>query len=745
MAPKDSTSLALSQRYAAVVVAVRWWIIGFWVLATVASALLLPSLSGSSSSESLRDLLPDDTPAIENELRAVELFGFPLTGRSALVQRNDAGLSRDTLVKTVRTAAALNRGRLDAPRRLRGALPIANTLGLFPSSSEQGTTAVTYFLVEPGGSFNKQSRAVEKYARQNFDESDDIIGVTGSVPARAQQGRIIRSHLHTVEIATLAAIVLIVGLYFRSLVAPVITLVTAGVAYVLTLRISGYLTQLIGVSSPSELEPVVIALLLGVVTDYVVFFCAALRARTADGMETRDAARAATAQFAPIIVVAGLAVAAGTGALLVADSTFFRALGPALMFTVLTALIVAMTLVPALMAVLGRAIFWPGRAAPAVVGPPTGTLAPDTPPARFSVGRLVASRKNAVLTLITCTAALVVAALPLQGLQLGVSFVGSLPEDSRVARAAAAAEAGFAAGILSPTIVLVEGVEVERARPELARLGSALERIDGVAGVLGPGDQPTRLELGLLLARDDGAARYLVVLEDPGLGASAIATADGLQDRLPAMLQRAGLAEARVGLIGDSATGAFIVGQTRDDLVRIAVAALVANLAMLIIFLRALVAPLLLLASSVLSLAATLGVTTWVFNLVDPGAGLVFYVPFAAAVLLLAFGSDYNIFGVGHVWEEARRRPLREAIAVAMPQTTRPITAAGLALATSFAMLAIVPLGPFQQLAFAMAVGIALDVLVVRSLLMPALLVTVGTASAWPSRRLAAETTSSSR
>jgi RND superfamily putative drug exporter len=144
-----------------------------------------------------------------------------------------------------------------------------------------------------------------------------------------------------------------------------------------------------------------------------------------------------------------------------------------------------------------------------------------------------------------------------------------------------------------------------------------------------------------------------------------------------------------------------------------------------------------LLAASVLSLAATLGMTTWVFDMVSPGAGLVFYVPFAAAVLLLAFGSDYNIFGVGHVWDEAGRRPLAEAIAVAMPQTTRPIAAAGLALAASFSMLALVPLGPFHQLAFAMGVGIALDVVVVRSVLMPALLIVLGSASAWPSRRLA--------
>ncbi len=529
----------------------------------------------------------------------------------------------------------------------------------------------------------------------------------------------------------------IVGIYFRSVVAPIVTLATTAVAYLVTLRVSGYVASVIGVSSPSELEPVVIALLLGVVTDYVVFYCAALRPRLVAGMSAHDAARAATAQFTPIIAAAGLAVAAGTGALMVAESTFFRALGPALVFTVLTALTVAVTLVPALMAVLGRAVFWPSRLVPAAVDLPTESGQATAPPqSRSLTGRLTASRRVAGLTLAATTAALVVIALPVRGIELGVSFIGALPPDNEVARAAAAAEAGFAPGILSPTEVLVEGPDLDRRRDELAQLGRELAAVPGVAGVLGPGDQPTRLELGVLLDEGGEAARYLVVLNSEALGASAIRTVGDLQRELPALLRRSGLSDASGGLIGDSATGAYIVNLTKGDLVRTAVAALLANLLMLVIFLRALAAPVMLLAATALSVAATLGATTWVFDRVDPEAGLVFYVPFAAAVLLLAFGSDYNIFGVGHVWDEARRRPLREAITIAMPQTTRPIMAAGLALAASFGMLALVPLDPFRQLAFAMSVGIALDVLVVRSLLMPALLITVGPASAWPSRRL---------
>lgn len=740
MAAAAESPRRLSDRYASAVVRLRWWVVGFWVLSTFASVFWLPTLSSPSAAENLRGLLPSDTPAVQNEFRSIETFGFPLLGRTALVQRDPDGLSLDTQARTVRNAAALNRGRIDDVPLLSGALPIANTFGLFPSSSENGTTALTYFVIRPGPTFSAQARAVDRYAERYFDAGDDVVGVTGSVPARASQGRIIRDHLHQVEVATLIAIVLIVGLYFRSIAAPVVTLATTAVAYLLTLRLSGYVAQLIGVSSPSELEPVVVALLLGVVTDYVVFFCAALRPRLATGMARHDAARAATAQFAPIIAVAGLAVAAGTGALLVAQSTFFRALGPALVFTVLTALAVAVTLVPALMAVLGRAIFWPSRPVAAAADLPTDVSGDAGPPApRSLIGRLTASRRAAALTLIGTTAALVVVAWPVLRLTLGVSFVGALPEDTEVARAAAAAEAGFAPGILSPTVVLVEGSDLREKRAELARFGDRLNQVDGVAGVLGPSDRPTevgRVDLGVLLTPDGAAARYLVVLDDPALGAAAISTVDRLQAQLPELLARSGLASAEAGLIGDTATGTYIVEQTRGDLLRIAVAALLANLAMLVLFLRALLAPLLLLGASVLSLAAALGATTWVFDITDPGAGLIFYVPFASAVLLLAFGSDYNIFGVGHVWDEARHRPLREAIAVAMPQTTKPIAAAGLALAASFGMLALVPLSPFRQLAFAMAVGIALDVLVVRSLLMPALLTTVGPASAWPSKRL---------
>jgi RND superfamily putative drug exporter len=305
-----------------------------------------------------------------------------------------------------------------------------------------------------------------------------------------------------------------------------------------------------------------------------------------------------------------------------------------------------------------------------------------------------------------------------------------------VRTAAISAEKGFATGILSPTVVLLESDGIGSRRYALKRLGTLLSHQPGVAGVLGPGSQPIPVQAGLLVKRDGNAARYLVVLDDDPLGASAVKTVDRLRSRLPDLLRTSGLGGVRAGLSGDSATASYVVHQTENDLRNIAFAAMLANLLMLVLFLRAVVASLVLLVCSLLSLGATLGITTAVFGALDPGEGLTFYVPFATAVLLLAFGSDYNIFTVGHVWDRARSTSLHAAVRDELPGIVRAVSSAGLALAASFGLLVLVPLLPFRQLAFAMTLGILLDVVVVRSLLLPALLTLLGPISAWPSRRL---------
>lgn len=708
--------------YAGVVVRFRWLVVALWVAVT-AAVMWLPSPGGGGG-----DLegFGAGNPAIAAEIRSFELFGFPLLSRVVLVQHDPDGLSSFAQAEAVLRAVGLVQGAYDTP--ILGALPAPNVGGVFPGSNESGTTVLTYMFQSPYSSFAEQTRVAESFADEHLQDPDDAyMGVTGSVPARAAQAQVVEETLHRLEVVTVVAILLIVGVTFRSLVAPVITLLTAGAAVVTTLGVAGALAGLLGISVPTDLEPLIVALLLGVVTDYCVFFLSGLRHRTAQGAPRLPAARRATTDFAPIVAVAGITVAIGTATLVVAKSALFRGFGPGMALTIAVGLVVALTLVPALMAIVGGWAFWPSRQRPS-----DASGAP--PPSRLT--RLVTQPRSAAVVVVGCLLALTAAAVPLLQLNLGLGFVTSLPDDEPVAVAAEAAATGFAPGILSPTEVLLEGEDLDEQHVALRRLGVALDRQRGVAGVVGPGDNPVIGEFGILMTRAGDAARYLLVLDSPPLGPTAIDDLGRLRERLPDLLSAAGVQDVQVRIAGDTALAQGVVNETTDDLVRISVAALAANLFMLVLFLRALVAPLYLLASSVIALCATLGLTVWVFQGLLGQDGLTFYVPFAAAVLLVSLGSDYNIFAVGHIWQLASRRPLRQAMAVAIPQSTRAITSAGLALAASFGLLALVPLVPFRELAFALAVGILIDVFVVRTLLVPSLLTLVGPVSGWPSRRL---------
>ena len=127
-----------------------------------------------------------------------------------------------------------------------------------------------------------------------------------------------------------------------------------------------------------------------------------------------------------------------------------------------------------------------------------------------------------------------------------------------------------------------------------------------------------------------------------------------------------------------------------------------------------------------------MGITVWVFQTFLGYGELTYYVPFAAAVLLVSLGSDYNVFIAGRVWQEARGRPVREALAEAAPQAAGAIRTAGITLALSFALLAIIHVRAFWEFAFAMASGILIETFVVRPLLVPALVALFGEAAAGP-------------
>jgi RND superfamily putative drug exporter len=391
--------------------------------------------------------------------------------------------------------------------------------------------------------------------------------------------------------------------------------------------------------------------------------------------------------------------------------------------TVATGLLVSVLLIPAMLRLLGPALFWPG-------------LRQGPPPVRKWRKRVshLATRKPVALLLavVVCVALATVASGLRNGLPLGLQLVQGLPSDNPVAVAARAAGKGFALGVVAPTELVLSEPGIQNRRAALDRLEAALGRQPHVAGVVGAGDQPTGRRFGGAFAPRGGAARYAIIFDSDPTESPAIRHLQRLQRTLPTLLRQVGLGGATVGWGGETALGVETVQATDTSLWRVIAVAFAVNFVFLLLFLRSLFAPLYLLIASAAALAATFGLTIYFFTVVLHDSGLPYYIPVAFSVLLLSLGSDYNIFVVGRVWKEADRRPLQEAVEAAAPRAGRAITVAGVALALSFAMLAIIPITPFAVMAFAMGVGILIDTFLVRSMLVPALVVIFGRAGRWP-------------
>jgi RND superfamily putative drug exporter len=719
-----------SRTFAWLVVTLGWLVVPALALTALISALSLPGIS-SLPAAGVQALLPSETPAGKTELEADRLFGSALLPRIAVVQRNAGGLSLRSQRKIVGTAVLLDRGLAPGFPKGSRALPYVNELGLVPAAKEPGTTAITYLGFPSSLSPNEQNELARRYARLVSLPTAPAL-VTGFIPGSIAQSNSIDRGLTWVELAAVLLIAAILGIYLRSFLAPVITLAAAGLAYVIAIHVMSYLAGEFGLHVQDEAEPIVVVLLLAVVTDYSVFLLSGMRGRLRSGEPPRAAARRATAEVLPIIITAGLLVAAGLATLRLASIGFVRALGPAMAIVVLISLGISILFVPAAMGIFGRATFWPGlrddRLEPLLdrIGAAM----------RTSIAAATSKKLGAIPTLALVVALLCLSAVGVTQLRLALTPVRGLAADSPAAAADREADRGFAAGIVAPTEVVLRAKGIGFKPRRLRRFARALGREPEVAGAVGAAlpDIP-RLARGIFRTRTGGAVRYFVVLRHHPYSAAGIDDYRKLEASTPRLLSAAGLDGVAVSYAGDTPIASETVHLTARDLIVVGIAATVVNFLLLALFLRSLVAPLFVVLTSLLGIAATLGVTASLSQVVSGTPDLTYYVPLAAGVLLLSLGTDYNLFIVGRIWQEAGRRDLGEAIRVAVPKAGRAISIAALALAVSFATLALIPIAPFRQLAFAVAVGVLIDAFLVRTLLIPALLTALGERSRWPSRR----------
>ena len=713
----------MSARFSAAIVRARVFVVAGWLILATVVTVVLPSVE-ESGGRALGALVPADAEAIEAEKRSAALFAFPLSSRTLVVERDPGGIPASRIGATARLALDVTRGRVEALEEIGGVFVLSNELRL-PFARERGTTLISYMLYPLEVGQGRSIRLAREFADTLGTREPGRVGLTGAIPARAEQSDVIEDRLPVVELATVLFIALAVAFYLRSVVAPLLSLLTVAVAYLVSVRVAAVAGELAGVSVPSEIEPILVALLFGVVTDYALFYMTRYRKRLAASTDAVTAARETATEITPVVVACGLAVAAGAGALGVAELGFLRAFGPGMALAVLVGLAVAITFLPALLALCGARVFWPSHPQAASRDVSGGSRTERL--LRHVVRRPIAA-------IVASLAVLGAMASGLGWLELGNPLIRGLPPGSEPREAYQEVSAAFAPGVVAPTTLIVEGEGIGEQRAELESLQAVLAAQSGVAGVVGPATAPVRQTYGAVITRSGDAARYVLIPETDPLGADAIRRLSNLRARIDDLTGAVGLDAARASFAGDTALAAETIELAEDDLLRVGLAVLAAVALVLAIFLRSLVAPLYLVLLAALSPLAALGLAVALFQGILGRPELTYFVPIVSGVLLVSLGSDYNVFLAGRIWGEARTRPLREAIVSGGAGAAHAISAAGVVLAASFAALALVPLQTFQELSFVLAAGLLIDAFLVRTILAPAVIALVGDKSRWPRR-----------
>jgi putative drug exporter of the RND superfamily len=710
--PVESGHPGFGYWLARAIVWLRFLIIPAWIVAAVLASTGLPSIFNAETS-SLGNLLPRSSKPLEVEERALKTFGLPLLSRTIVVASESAGFTPRQNAAAARYIGTVDSGK--AGNTLRAA-PLPDAPGVL-YSRRPGTTLVTYLYIDPELNDSESGDAAHAFAAglQRATGARHV-EVTGAIPASVAETNIANEYILWVELATILLVAGILAFHFRSIGIPLLGLTSVAVAYQVADHVLGWMGDRYGLEIPQEVEPVVIALLFGTLTDYVVFFVSDYRRRLLDGEKSHLAATEATAELLPVILTAALMIAGATLTLLLSGVRFLSAFGPGMAVSVVIGAAVAVTFVPAVLAAFGPALLWPWKPSE------SDRRSAEDDPEAGTQGHLVGFAANhPAIVIVASILVLGAAATGLRDMALGNPLIRGLPDSSSPKKGYDAAAASFGPGVLGPTMLVLEEPGIAKRQAALGALRSRLDEVPGVSGVAGPTNQPVGKRSGVLLSPDGNAARFILILRGDPDGSEAGEALSGLEEELPAILRGSGLQRARAGITGDTTIATELAEDTWSALARVAPAALALLVLLLWILLRSWTAPLYLVGVSVLTVAAALGLTVYVFQGLLGYEDLAFFVPVATSILLLALGADYNVFLISRIWREADRQDLRPAIRTAGSRAARAITVAGLILALSFAAVALIPIEAFREMAFAMSVGLLLDTLIARTFLIPAL------------------------
>ena len=676
----------------------KWIVLGVWVLALgVMFATNLPSKFADAEKNDSRSFLPGDAESTA-ALGVVERLQDGEQAPTVIVYRRDGGLTAKDKEQIVTDLGELN------GETFRNTSPFANPEGKDAKSpfqlSEDGSTALIVNTIRGDGNGDTLLEPVDRYRELVSDPGGGLeVKLTGPAGISADAIKVFENINGTLlASAVLLVLILLIAIYRSPFFwfFPLFSVIIAEI----TSRSLGYGVSELGATINGQSSSITSILVLGAGTDYALLLVSRYREELRTHEDKHEAMALALRSAGPAILASGLTVAIALFALILAKVNGTAGLGPLGALGVLTAMLVQLTFLPALLLAVGRRPFWPRI-------PHFGDAGIDETHGFYrKLGERIAKRPRRVW--VGTSAVLAICALGLLNFSTGLTQGNSFRDDVEAIAGQKLVEQAFPAGQSAPTDIVVSDPS------KAAAVTAAVKAVDGIASVA-----PTRFagEGGVLLA---------AFLERDPYSTEAF-------DIIPAVRTAARSADPDALVGGPTAIEKDLRDAGADDTLLLIPMTLIIVFVILLVLLRAVTATLLLMGTVLLSFGAALGVASIVFDVAFgfPGADPSF--PLFAFIFLVALGVDYNIFLMARVREETARHGTKEGTLRGLAVTGGVITSAGIVLAGTFAVLAVLPLVFLTEIGFTIAFGVLLDTFIVRSILVPALVLDIGPRIWWPS------------
>jgi RND superfamily putative drug exporter len=665
----------------------RLVVLGAWLVVAAALGPLAGRFEGAQTNEP-SSFLPGDAESVK-VLEASKGFPSGQQTPAVAVFRDPAGLG------------AAGRTTVERKRAELGAAAIAGVAGISPVSwSQDGTAAVVSVPVVAGGDEKLLVSAVDEVRAVVHEGLPPGLEakVTGPAGFSADATKAFEGINSTLLFVTAGLVFVLLVLIYRSPIFWILPLFTVLLAESVV-RGLGTLLAEAGVVINGQTGGILLVLVFGAGTDYALLLTARYREELHRVEDRYAAMRIALKQGGPAIIASAGTVIAALLCLSLAQVNSTAGLGPVGAMGVAVAAVAMLTLLPALLLIGGRRAFWP-------FVPLAGSERPPTSGFWGRLGRRIERRRR--VAWIGTTLALALLALGTLGLDDDLTTANAFRGSVESVQGQRMLARAFPAGESAPTVVLVT---------DPAKLGPALAAARAAEGVtrLGPPE------------RGDAGARFNVVLARDPFDKSGFASIGPLRRDL-------GRAVGDTALVGGpTAEEADLRTAVKRDTKLLIPLVLAVVFGILVLLLRSVAAPVMLIATVVLSFAAALGGSLILFDLFADFPGEDPSYPLFAFIFLVALGVDYNIFLMARVREEALVRPTRDAMLRGLAVTGGVITSAGIVLAGTFSVLAVLPLVALTQIGITVAFGVLLDTFVVRSILVPALTFELGERVWWPS------------